>query len=298
MLMILHELRAFLEQSLFGDRLEAVSGLSGNPALEAWARASSRRRADFPFFLKIAADCGLAKLGRASDAFVSYGAYPGEEEPLFARGVWDGGPTPLDTDAIAEDVSHSWMVAPAKPLHPREGMTVPNADKAGGYSWCKAPRLGGRVVETGALARQVVSGHPLVRDLVAHSGGNVRNRVIARLLEIALIVPHLERWVREIEPDDPWCAETRLPHEGRAEGFTEAARGSLGHWLEVRRGRISNYQIVAPTTWNFSPRDAAGIPGALEQALIGTPVEPGETTPVAVQHVVRSFDPCMVCTVH
>jgi uptake hydrogenase large subunit len=27
-------------------------------------------------------------------------------------------------------------------------------------------------------------------------------------------------------------------------------------------------------------------------------VQPGEKTPVAVQHVVRSFDPCMVCTVH
>jgi hydrogenase large subunit len=27
-------------------------------------------------------------------------------------------------------------------------------------------------------------------------------------------------------------------------------------------------------------------------------VLPGEKTPVAVQHIVRSFDPCMVCTVH
>ena len=33
-------------------------------------------------------------------------------------------------------------------------------------------------------------------------------------------------------------------------------------------------------------------------ALVGAPVLPGETTPVAVQHIVRSFDPCMVCTVH
>jgi hydrogenase large subunit len=78
----------------------------------------------------------------------------------------------------------------------------------------------------------------------------------------------------------------------------EAARGALGHWLVVRQGRIANYQIVAPTSWNFSPRDAAGTPGALEAALVGAPVRPGETTPVAVQHVVRSFDPCMVCTVH
>jgi hydrogenase large subunit len=298
MLTILHEFRAFLEREVFGDRLEAVAELASAAELEAWARAPIRRRADFPFFLRVAADCRLAQLGRASDVFLSYGAYHDEDGPLFPPGVWDGAPAPLATDALAEDVSHSFMMAPQTPLHPSEGMTVPNADKTGGYSWCKAPRLAGRVVETGALARQVVAGHPLVRDLVARSGGNVRNRVIARILEIALVVPHLERWARRIEPDEPWCTETRLPSEGRAEGLTEAARGSLGHWLELKHGRISNYQIVAPTTWNFSPRDAQGIPGPLEQALVGTPVEPGEATPVAVQHVVRSFDPCMVCTVH
>jgi hydrogenase large subunit len=27
-------------------------------------------------------------------------------------------------------------------------------------------------------------------------------------------------------------------------------------------------------------------------------VQEGEKTPVSVQHIVRSFDPCMVCTVH
>jgi hydrogenase large subunit len=34
---------------------------------------------------------------------------------------------------------------------------------------------------------------------------------------------------------------------------------------------------------------------------VGTPVTavtPGDAAPVAVQHVVRSFDPCLVCTVH
>jgi hydrogenase large subunit len=89
-----------------------------------------------------------------------------------------------------------------------------------------------------------------------------------------------------------------MPDEAQAVGTTEAARGSLGHWLSVRGGKLSAYQIVAPTSWNFSPRDAAGTPGALEAALVGAPVQAGEATPVAVQHIVRSFDPCMVCTVH
>jgi len=89
-----------------------------------------------------------------------------------------------------------------------------------------------------------------------------------------------------------------LPDQADSLGLIEAARGSLGHWLSIRRGRIHNYQIIAPTTWNFSPRDAAGTPGALEQALARTVVGEGDNTLPSVQHIVRSFDPCMVCTVH
>jgi len=77
---------------------------------------------------------------------------------------------------------------------------------------------------------------------------------------------------------------------------TSAAAEALleKEWVQV----ILNYQIIAPTTWNFSPRDAAGTPGALEQALVGTPVSTVTTSSAAMQHVVRSVDPCMVCTVH
>ena len=94
------------------------------------------------------------------------------------------------------------------------------------------------------------------------------------------------------------CEETHLPDEADAVGLCEAARGSLGHWMSIRDGRIANYQIIAPTSWNFSPRDRQGVPGALEAALVGALVQDGDKSPVAVQHIVRSFDPCMVCTVH
>jgi len=123
-------------------------------------------------------------------------------------------------------------------------------------------------------------------------------RVVARLLELALVVPAMERWVRALTPGEAFCAPWELPDRASAAGLVEAARGALGHWLRIERGKIAGYQIIAPTTWNFSPRDAAGVPGALEQALVGLPVGEDERVPLAVQHVVRSFDPCMVCTVH
>ncbi|MCX5655238.1 MAG: nickel-dependent hydrogenase large subunit, partial [Planctomycetota bacterium] len=56
-------------------------------------------------------------------------------------------------------------------------------------------------------------------------------------------------------------------------------------------------QLVVPTTWNASPRDAAGTPGPMEQALIGTKIRDREN-PFEVVRIVRSFDPCLACAVH
>ena len=94
----------------------------------------------------------------------------------------------------------------------------------------------------------------------------------ARLLELARTTEAMEGWLRAIDPVAPWCVAAEMPDSAQAVGLTEAARGALGHWLRVERGRIAGYQIIAPTTWNFSPRDLDGVPGPLEQALVGAPV--------------------------
>jgi hydrogenase large subunit len=157
------------------------------------------------------------------------------------------------------------------------------------------------VVETGAIARQLVAGQPLVREAAARHGGVVFTRVLARLIEVARILPLMEQWLGALDGDAPFHTAQAVPAEGEGAGLSEAARGALGHWLRVEGGRIAHYQIIAPTSWNFSPRDAAGVPGALEMALVGAPVEAdarGRGRSVAVRHIVRSFDPCMVCTVH
>jgi hydrogenase large subunit len=200
--------------------------------------------------------------------------------------------------AITEDLHAAWMQGNQTALHPAQGVTLPQSAKAHAYSWSKAPRLAGEVVETGALARQLVNGHALIQVLVQQSGGNVQNRMMARLLELALIVPQMEQWLKQIRPREAFYQSVKLPTEGHGVGVVEAARGSLGHWLSVRNKHILNYQIIAPTTWNFSPRDQYGHAGALEQALVNAPIQAGETDPISVQHIVRSFDPCMVCTAH
>ncbi|MFT4079014.1 nickel-dependent hydrogenase large subunit [Rhodomicrobium sp.] len=291
-------LRRFLEATFYGDALEAVAALDSADALDAWEADASG--GDLRAFLAFSRHAGLERLGPGPGLYLSFGAYPLDSRPAFARGVWDGGATgPLREEDIAEDHARAWMVRAAEgPRPPSRGLTLPDADAADAYSWCKAPRLAGRVAETGAFARQLVDGQPLVTSLSTRSGSNARNRVIARAVEVARLVLLLERWTAAVRPDDPFCVTAPMPDDARGTGMIEAARGSLGHWLDIRKGRIFNYQIIAPTTWNFSPRDGSGQPGACEAALVGAPVRPGEATPIAVQHIVRAFDPCMVCTVH
>lgn len=296
---ILTGFRRFLERQLFGDCLERVVSISSGEELTAWADERSSFTSDFRIFLHVSQALDLKSLGRACDRFMSYGAYSEDGTHLFSPGLWDNGiVAPLDIAHVTEDMSHAWYDPVSIAEHPFEGTTNADVSRSEAYSWCKAPRLAGKVVEVGAIARQAIAGHPLIRDLVASGGGNVHSRVVARLLEIALVTIAMEGWVRRIDPGDVFCTHAILPDASEGIGLTEAARGSLGHWLRIARGQIHNYQIVAPTTWNFSPRDSSGTPGALEQALVGAPLRAGESEPVSVQHIVRSFDPCLVCTVH
>jgi hydrogenase large subunit len=310
MLARVREMRAFLQATLFGTVLEEVAELASLADLQHWRQRAAG--SDMAFFLDIADEADLAQMGPGPGRYLSYGAYHDEQgQSTWARGVWDAGSGQrqmLETTHITEDTHHAWYTdAPqGVPLHPSAGMTQPDADKPGAYTWNKAPRLAGQVMETGALARQMVAGQPLIRAAVLQGGGNVLTRVLARLVEIARMVPLMEQWLMALQPHAPFHQVHTLPDQAQGTGLVEAARGALGHWLRVEDGRISHYQIIAPTSWNFSPRDADGTPGALEAALIGATMDAqargdGDATSrqsVAVQHIVRSFDPCMVCTVH
>ncbi|MDY7577054.1 nickel-dependent hydrogenase large subunit [Herbaspirillum sp. RTI4] len=296
------EFRAFLEQTLFAAPLEQISAIDSEAALRQWYATAAPDSGDFRLFLTLAWQLELDRMGPGPGRYMSNGSYPSPDGGLtFARGIWDqvsDKVQALDTDSISEDATHAWLSDAGGARHPADGLTVPDIDKPDAYTWNKAPRLDGRVIETGALARQLVDAHPLIRDAAMRCGGTVYTRVLARLLELARVVPAMEEWIKNLRTDEPYFVAHALPDDAVGMGLTEAARGSLGHWIAIRKGKISNYQIIAPTSWNFSPRDAQGVPGALEAALVGAAVLPGEDTPVSVQHIVRSFDPCMVCTVH
>jgi ferredoxin hydrogenase large subunit/hydrogenase large subunit len=272
------------------------------------------RQAYVPDVLAVAGACpGYFSLGRGCGNFLSYGVFPessGGGEFLPAGVLIGGTRQALDPGAITEETASS-LFSSASKLKPGEGQTAPDPSKAGAYSWLKAPRYQGQVVEVGALARLLVASLPgqneLVKDAVAgvlKALGrepkdliSVMGRHAARAVECKLVADRCLAWLQQLAPDQPSFTDFNIPETGRGFGLTEAARGALGHWIELRGGKIHRYQCVVPTTWNCSPRDDRGVPGAIEQALVGVPVADPKN-PIEVARVVRSFDPCIACAVH
>ncbi|HKE02975.1 MAG TPA: nickel-dependent hydrogenase large subunit, partial [Blastocatellia bacterium] len=79
-------------------------------------------------------------------------------------------------------------------------------------------------------------------------------------------------------------------------GFWECGRGMAPHHLIIDKHRIANYQIITPSEWMGSPRDALNLPGVYEAAMMNSPlleecVRPEDFTGVDILRVARSFDP-------
>jgi len=47
---------------------------------------------------------------------------------------------------------------------------------------------------------------------------NVRNRVMARIIEVARLVPLIEQWIFAIRCGDPFCLQASMPDEARGKG--------------------------------------------------------------------------------
>jgi [NiFe] hydrogenase large subunit/hydrogenase large subunit len=240
---------------------------------------------------------------------------------------------PFDPKKVTEYVAHSWyqyQQGDATPLHPFQGETSPNytgptppyerLDTDKKYSWLKSPRYADEPMEVGPLARMLVSyvaGHPRVKALV---DGVLKNlgvgpealfstlgRVAARGIETQLLSEKLGDWVDglaanmgegdlRIHDNSKWEPGS-WPADATGAGFHEAPRGSLGHWVHIQKGLITNYQCIVPSTWNAGPRDAKGRRGPYEEALLATPVADPQR-PIEILRTVHSFDPCMACGVH
>ncbi len=236
----------------------------------------------------------------------------------------------FDQKKVAEDVTHSWYEGSAV-LHPYQGVTQPHytgLDKRSDgiaylktsekYSWLKSPTYDLHRVEVGPLARLIVGyalGNQNIKshvDQVLKITGlpigilfSTVGRTAARCIETLIIAEAMSGWLDDLEKNtssgdlETWTPFDfdKVSQNSEGYGLSEAPRGALGHWVRISNGKIDNYQIVVPTTWNASPRDGKGQVGAYESALVGVKLAKADE-PLEVLRTVHSFDPCLACAVH
>ncbi len=224
----------------------------------------------------------------------------------------------VQEDLITEYVGHSWYkgedtyTSPYFTTEPE--FTEYNVEDR--YSWVKCPQYNGKPMEAGSMARLLAAYKRGVPFIVEQVDGlletlgapgdfsvaqSTLGRTAIRQIETLYVAGLMRDWVDElIEAVNSGDSEYfRAPTQitGKGTGFWEAPRGALYHSEEVKDGKITGYQIIIPSTWNLAPKNAEGVNGPLEQALIGCPVGTIDK-PINALRTVHSFDPCTACAVH
>ncbi len=262
---------------------------------------------------------GALEYGGGHGNFLAWGVFNSESPELNDRYMPGGvimtskGLTVEDADVtkVTEHIEHAWYDS-ASGLHPAEGETNAMFDEYNTdarYSWAKAPRYDGAAMEAGPLSRMLVSylrGVKPVQDIVDFALGalgaagkpevlvSLLGRIAARNLETKVVSDWSLEWVNElvaaVAGGDSKYFEPHNVDAGQGAGLWEAPRGALGHWINIQGGKIAGYQVVTPSTWDISSRDAEGVRGPMEEALVGTPIIDVER-PLEACRVARSFDP-------
>ncbi|CZF78837.1 Periplasmic [NiFeSe] hydrogenase large subunit [Grimontia celer] len=306
---IINKLIRWYESAVIGDSLENwMAESSADTFLASLDNNQSRSQSALGLFTRFSRSIGLHNTGFGTGNMLSFGAVSDPLNPgnyAMSSGVYDaasGEIQPLDQSLIEEHVRYSWFRQYQGGRHPHKGETIPDyQSESDRYTWAKAPRYNGNVMQTGPMAELIIGGDPLVAAFHQKEGASTWLRQFSRLRRIGYSLIQMKQTVEALSqnvngdfflPPNP---EDEI--DGKGFGMIQAARGGLGHWISIKDGVIDRYQIITPTAWNASPRDSHGQHGHWEQSVIGLPVEDVEN-PLMVGHVIRSHDPCLVCTVH
>ena len=234
-------------------------------------------------------------IGVAHNNFFANQTFTTEKKPLFHGGVSIRGKRhDFDYNEVRESFERSYYDDAGNPM----------PEKEGAYSWTKSPRFMGEPLEVGPLARMIINDDAGFKDIMKSLGqselkSSVMARHVARASETLLLIDHMYALL-----DAYSLGETTIDHidmskpvTGKGLGLSIAARGGLIHYIEADDGKISKYNMVVPSTWNFGPA-AEGKLGVCEQSLIGTPIAYSDENSIEVGRVIRSYDPCTACSVH
>lgn len=199
----------------------------------------------------------------------------------------------VNVKKITEELKYSWF------QRVDGGMVEIDLEKRQAYSFIKAARYQGSPVETGPLARMMVSsdrGFMAILDLIG-PWPSFLTRLIAGAFESQQAINKAISWTDLLltsrQPEIKLVPE----EDGDGTGMIDGPGGAIMSRIRVNQGRIMKWDLLDGSTWNVSPRDDSMLKGPMEQALIGTPCE-GPEDLNSVYRVFYSFTPCGLSAAH
>jgi len=138
------------------------------------------------------------------------------------------------------------------------------------------PLYNGRPVEVGPRARMAL-----------YQGFNEKGTIgqqVARQMEYITDVDEILNRLDMLNTSGKVLTDPIPPGDGKtlAWATTEPARGTNVHFVRVREGKVADYSMIVPTTWNFP---------VCSKALSGAPWQLAEV-------IIRGYDPCVSCATH
>lgn len=296
----INKVKNYLEQEVYHQSLDELKSIDSLKSLE--KNIQKYPYSQISIFTEIAKETNLFDIGKTGYGFISYGSVDNPQNPkdsFIPSGYSNGRKLyKLKQNNITEDVTFSWFIGD-NPTHPFDGKTDVYYEKENGYSWAKSPRYDDKPAQTGPIAEFMMLKDPLFMDLYKKYEDATYVRQLARVIRPALYIKYMQDMVQDAlkHTQDSVYVKPKYISNAQGVGLSSAARGALGHWVKIKDGKIESYQIISPTTWNGSPKDKNGINGPWEKAILNLKIKDVDN-PMEMGHIIRSFDPCLVCTVH
>ena len=289
--------RKWLEPVLLDGSVDRFLEIDSWSGILNWFNESKRHAdSDLGLFFRTCEAYGLDKIGAGEHRFLSFGAFWDEKREtevnpsnyqkstyfnsgVFSRMKYRSG----DIKTLLEDLDDT-ANRPVEAV--LEDMTS---------------------YEVGSLARMLLLGKStkklndsyattLFRDIYEQKGSSVFIRAFARSYELIVLSDFIERSFDRLNIKGDSYLPTTIA-DGQGYGITEAPRGSLAHIVEIERGNIKRYQILAPTIANINVGATEKKCSPLGKALKGMTIKDLEN-PIEIGMIARSFDACLRCTIN
>jgi len=261
----------------------------------------------------IVASPDLLKVMEGEQQLISYGSLRiqnGKDDPsYYTPGVYlDGKLEPLNLAKITESFSDTYY-------READNQSLSNdlifdLNKTGATTWIKAARYETEVMQTGPLARMLVThfggGNLKISDSISAwiedlglSIGNSNSgaaRLMAAAFEGRFLMESLYASLFEFDFEAALSLKQPFNFSARGSGIglVEAPGGALLHQVHIEAGMITGYRIISPSNWTLSSRDEFGKTGLVEleinQLYASNPLDPNLSSRVVHSYFGSSTD--------